>query len=48
MKKETRTIAISLTNWKKLSRLKIKEGLRGFDELMTFLLGKKWGNNGSK
>ncbi len=35
--KETRTIAISLKNWKKLSKLKIKQALRGFDETISYM-----------
>ncbi len=37
---ETKTIGISLKNWKKLSRLKIDQGLRGLDETITYLFNQ--------
>ncbi len=35
--KQTRTITISLKNWKKVSKLKIQQGLRGLDETVTYM-----------
>jgi len=37
MNKTKRTITISLKNWKRLSRLKVNQALRGFDETLTYL-----------
>lgn len=37
---EKRTITISLKNWKKLSQIKIKEGLRSFDEVLNLHIKK--------
>ncbi len=40
MNKRTRTITISLRNWQRLSRLKITQGLKGFDELISYMFDK--------
>jgi len=37
IKKQTKTITISLKNWRKLSRLKIQQALRGFDDTITYM-----------
>ena len=40
MNKTKRTITISLRNWQRLSRLKIRQGLKGFDELISYMFDK--------
>ena len=40
------TIGISLKNWKKLSQLKIKKGLRTFDQTLDFMFDLVKGGKG--
>lgn len=35
--KETRTIEVSLKNWKRISQLKIKQGLRSIDQTISYM-----------